>query len=355
MILLGIETSCDETGVAIIKDGDILVDLVSSQIDIHSIYGGVVPEFASRLQLEVIGPLTSKACMIAGIKLNQVDGIAVTIGPGLIGSILVGVNFAKGLAYALDKPFIGVDHVQAHLFSPFIEFRSLSFPYIGLVVSGGHTELYTVNSFTDVVLNGKTIDDAAGEAYDKIAGALGLGYPGGPLIDSIVKKSKNMTKDSAINEKNIKGDKHIKFPKALMKKGNYNFSFSGLKTAVIRYIKEQQSPLTEHIISKIAIASQDAITSVLVEKTIALAREKHIKRIAVSGGVAANSQLRNMFMSYKGEFEVYIPSIKLCTDNGAMVAFLGYQLLKLGINGNIDMDAYANNTHIPERTRITAP
>ncbi|MGB9735842.1 MAG: tRNA (adenosine(37)-N6)-threonylcarbamoyltransferase complex transferase subunit TsaD, partial [bacterium] len=217
MILLGIETSCDETGVAIIQDGKILVDLISSQMDFHSIYGGVVPEFASRMQLETIGPLTQKAFEMQDLDLRDVDGIAVTVGPGLIGSILVGVNFAKGLAYTLGKPLVGIDHVQAHLFSPLIEFKQLSFPYIGLIVSGGHTELYTVRSFTDVILEGKTIDDAAGEAYDKIAGALGLGYPGGPLIDNIVKKNKE-DKKRHDSEKDRK--ENIKFPMALMKKGN---------------------------------------------------------------------------------------------------------------------------------------
>lgn len=347
MILLGIETSCDETGVAIIKDGKTLVDLVSSQMDFHSIYGGVVPEFASRIQLETIGPLTQKACEVSGLNLKELDGIAVTVGPGLIGSILVGVNFAKGLAYSLDKPFIGVDHVQAHLFSPFIEFNELSFPYIGLVVSGGHTELYTVNSFTDTALMGKTIDDAAGEAYDKIAGALGLGYPGGPLIDNMVKKANEMDKKDQMGKH---GKNEPKFPMALMQKGNYNFSFSGLKTAVIRYINK--SSITPNTMNTIAKATQDAITGVLVKKTIALAKELNIRRIAVSGGVAANSQLREMFMAYKNEFDIYIPSIKLCTDNGSMVAFLGYQLLKLGIKHNIDIDAYANNSRLPQRTRV---
>ncbi len=352
MILLGIETSCDETGVAVIRDGKVLTDLVSSQIDFHSIYGGVVPEFASRIQLEVIGSLTQQACTDAGIQLTDLDGIAVTVGPGLIGSVLVGVNFAKGLAYALDKPLIGVDHVRAHLFSPFIEFDQLSFPYIGLIVSGGHTELYTVNSFTDVVLNGKTIDDAAGEAYDKIAGALDLGYPGGPFIDRIAKEARVDKEAYAV--KSRKPPDAVKFPMAMMKRGNYNFSFSGLKTAVTRHIKERGPHMTQRTISSIAIGFQDAVTGVLVRKTIALARYKHMKRIAVSGGVAANAQLREMFMTYRDEFEIYIPSVRLCTDNGSMVSFLGYQLLKLGIKSDIDIEAYANNTHIPQRARTPA-
>ncbi len=341
MILLGIESSCDETGVAVVKDGKVLVDLVSSQIDIHKNYGGVVPEFASRIQLEVIGSLTQKACEDAGISLSAVDGIAVTSGPGLIGSVLVGVNFAKGLAYALDKPLIGVDHVQAHLFSPMIEYEQLSFPYIGLVVSGGHTELYTVKSMTDISLNGKTVDDAAGEAYDKIAGALGLGYPGGPVIDRIAKQ--------------WTGSRKVKFPMAMMKTGNYNFSFSGLKTAVMRYIGAQSTDMDQAALSSIVSGFQDAAAGVLVKKTIALARYQRMKRIAVSGGVAANSQLREMFMAYRKEFEIYVPSLKLCTDNGSMIGFLGYQLLKLGIKSSIDIDAYANNTHIPQRTRTSAP
>ncbi len=352
MILLGIETSCDETGVAVIKDGKILVDLVSSQIDFHSIYGGVVPEFASRIQLEVIGPLTQQACIDAGIKLTALDGIAVTIGPGLIGSVLVGVNFAKGLAYALDIPMIGVDHVQAHLFSPFIEFDRLSFPYIGLIVSGGHTELYTVRSFTDVVLNGKTIDDAAGEAYDKIAGALGLGYPGGPLIDRIAREE--MAAGEVYVLKEEKHHEAVKFPMAMMRKGNYNFSFSGLKTAVIRYIKERSNRMTQRTVASVASGFQNAVTGVLVKKTVTLARQKRMKRIAVSGGVAANSQLRKMFMSYSNEFEIYIPSVRLCTDNGSMVGFLGYQLMKLGMKSDINIDAYANNTRIPQREQTSA-
>lgn len=343
MILLGIETSCDETGVSIILDGRVLADLVSSQIDFHSIYGGVVPEFASRIQLEAIGPLVQRACSDADIRLAELDGIAVTIGPGLIGSVLVGVNFAKGLAYALDLPLIGVDHVQAHLFSPLLEFDRLSFPYIGLVVSGGHTELYTVNSFTDTVLNGKTIDDAAGEAYDKIAGALGLGYPGGPLIDSIARAADRQSRSGA-----------VRFPLALMRKGNYNFSFSGLKTAVIRYLHGHSHPLTQEAVTAIAAGFQDAVTGVLVKKTIALARQKRIKNIAVAGGVAANTQLREMFMAYSNEFGIYIPSVRMCTDNGSMVSFLGYQLMKLGRTSDISVDAYANNTRVPQRARTPA-
>lgn len=340
MILLGIESSCDETGIAIVKGGRVLVDLVSSQVAVHKNYGGVVPEFASRMQIEDIGLLTQQACIDTGIKLSQIDGIAVTIGPGLIGSVLVGVNFAKGLAYALDKPLIGVDHVQAHLFSPLIEFNKLTFPYIGLVVSGGHTELYTVRSVTDTTLNGKTIDDAAGEAFDKISTALGLGYPGGPEIDRIVKESKNI--------------KRIKFPMALMTKGNYSFSFSGLKTAVIRYIKQHASDMNYDMVCSIAAGFQDAVVTVLIKKAVSLARYKGIKRIALSGGVTANSRLRKMFEEFRHEFDIYIPSAKICTDNGSMIASLGYRLLKLGIKSSIDIEAYANNTHIPKKIRASA-
>ncbi len=341
MILLGIESSCDETGVAVVQDGRVLVDLVSSQIDIHKAYGGVVPEFASRIQLEAIGPLTDKACRDAGIRLSQIDGIAVTSGPGLIGSVLVGINFAKGLAYALDKPLVAVDHVRAHLFSPLIEHKDLSFPYLGLVVSGGHTELYTVRSMTDVHLEGKTIDDAAGEAYDKVAGALDLGYPGGPVIDKLAGQGA--------------GIKGVRFPMALMTKDNYNFSFSGLKTAVIRYIKGRGGSLTHGTITAIAVGFQEAVTGVLVRKTIALARRRRIRGIAVSGGVAANAGLREMFAAHRDEFEIHMPSPRLCTDNGSMIGFLGYRLLELGMESGMDTDAYANNTRAPQRARPAAP
>lgn len=337
MIVLGIESSCDETGVAIVQDGKVLIDLVASQIPVHSVYGGVVPEFASRIQLESMGRLVQKACSDTGIALSMLDGIAVTAGPGLIGSVLIGVNFAKGLAYMLDRPLIGVDHVQAHLFSPLIEFDRLSFPYIGLVVSGGHTELYTVRSMRDASMNGRTIDDAAGEAYDKIAGALGLGYPGGPVLDSIAHEQRNVQK--------------IKFPMALMKKNNHNFSFSGLKTAVIQYMKQHPPGTDRDALYSIAAGFQDAVTGVLVKKTVSLARYQHMTRITVSGGVAANSGLRKMFDAYRDEFEISIPSLKLCTDNGSMVGFLGYRLLQLGITSGMDMDGYANNSRIPERTR----
>ncbi|MCL4557364.1 MAG: tRNA (adenosine(37)-N6)-threonylcarbamoyltransferase complex transferase subunit TsaD [Deltaproteobacteria bacterium] len=340
MILLGIESSCDETGVAVVRDGKVLVDLVSSQVDVHTEYGGVVPEFASRMQLEAIGPLTDRACRDAGIRLSQIDGIAVTSGPGLIGSVLVGMNFAKGLAYSLDKPLIAVDHVRAHLFSPLIEHGGLAFPYIGLVVSGGHTELYTVKSMTDVLLEGKTIDDAAGEAYDKVAGALGLGYPGGPVMDRLAAQGAER--------------RGVKFPMAMMRRGNYDFSFSGLKTAVMRYIKEHSSGLTHGTVSSIAVGFQDAVTGVLVKKTIALARQRRIRRIAVSGGVAANTGLRKMLAAYRDEFEMYIPSSRLCTDNGSMIGFLGYRLFELGIQSDMDTDAYANNTHVPQRARAAA-
>ncbi len=351
MILLGIESSCDETGVSVVRDGAVLSDAVSSQIDAHSIYGGVVPELASRMQLEAIGALARKSCDDAGIRLQNVDGIAVTVGPGLIGSVLVGVNFAKGLAYALGRPLIGVDHVQAHLFSPLMEYGRLSFPYIGLVVSGGHTELYTVRSFTEAVLEGKTIDDAAGEAYDKIAGALGLGYPGGPAIDRLLRddgREKVAAAGGAVRD----GD--IKFPMALMRKGNYNFSFSGLKTAVIRYLKEHGTEAARDR-TPVARAFQEAVAGVLVGKTVSLARQRHIDRIGVSGGVAAKSRLRGLFGALGNEFEIYIPSLRLCTDNGAMVGFLGYHLLRLGITSGLDVDAYANNTRVPERARPPAP
>ncbi|MCL4478075.1 MAG: tRNA (adenosine(37)-N6)-threonylcarbamoyltransferase complex transferase subunit TsaD [Deltaproteobacteria bacterium] len=336
MIILGIESSCDETGVAVLRDGKIVVDIISSQITVHGRFGGVVPEYASRMQLEAIGHLTEQACREAHIRLQDVDGIAVTIGPGLIGSVLVGLNFAKGIAYAIDKPLIGIDHVQAHLFSPMIEFPDIHFPYVGLVVSGGHTELYTVKDFREVELKGKTVDDAAGEAYDKVSKSLGLGYPGGPVIDNISMQSKIQKK--------------IKFPMALMIKDNYNFSFSGIKTAVIRHIKKIEQPLKQEDTTLIASSFQEAVQNVLVKKTIALAEQTGINSIAVSGGVAANSRLRQLFDEYKKSFNVYIPRTDLCTDNGSMIAFLGYQLYKLGKVSNINIDGYANNTRIPEGT-----
>ena len=310
MIVLGIESSCDETSVAIIKDGrEILSNVILSQ-DEHTKFGGVVPEVASRVHLKTIVPIFEEALEEAGITLDNVDLIAATMGPGLVGPLLVGLTFAKGLAYAKSIPFVPVNHIEGHLSANYLEHRELDSHHLSLIVSGGHTILVDVKSFGEYELLGNTKDDAAGEAYDKVAKIMGLGYPGGAKLDKLAHE----------------GDPtYMKFPRPMLKENHYMFSFSGLKTAVSLHINKLTDEEFASNRANIAASFQEAAVEVLVEKTLKAAREKNIKHITLAGGVAANSRLRSMFTErLQGNQQLFYPSIKLCTDNAAMIAAAGY-------------------------------
>ncbi len=333
MIVLAIETSCDDTGAAVLLDGrKILSNVVSSQIFIHQKYGGVVPELASRRHIESIVPIVSQALEEAKVTLSEVDGIAVTQGPGLVGSLLVGLSFAKSLSFARGIPFIGVNHIEGHLSAIFLEKDSPRFPFIGLVVSGGHTSLFRVDGFGKYKRLGQTRDDAAGEAFDKVAKLLGLGYPGGPIIDELSQKG---------------NPKAIRFPRPSLGKNSFDFSFSGLKTSVVNYVKSSPEPVEgypEDLIRDIVSSFQEAVVEVLVKKTLQAAQYLGLRRIVVSGGVAANRRLRERMKEVASEekMKVYLPSPSFCTDNAAMVGVVGYEYLKRGIQSPLSLNAFSN-------------
>ena len=309
MLILGIETSCDDTGVSIYhSEKGILSNVVSSQVKLHEEWGGVYPDLAAREHTKNIIPVLDKALKDANIKLEEVDGIAVTVAPGLIVSLVIGISAAKSLSWILEKPLIPVHHIEAHIFAIFLTSK-VEYPFLALVVSGGHTELYIVKGFEDYVYLGGTLDDAVGEAYDKVARMLGLGYPGGPIIDRLAKEGKET----------------IRFPRPLINekgKNRFNFSFSGLKSAVLREVEKGVYKKED-----LARSFQEAATDVLVSKTIDAATEFGIKNIVVAGGVSANSSLREKLLKEgkKNNMNVYFPPLYLCTDNAAMVAFTGYK------------------------------
>jgi len=333
MRILAIETSCDDTGAAVILDGrSILSNIVSSQVPIHQKYGGVVPELASRRHIESIVPIVTEALESAGVTLKEIDGIAVTQGPGLVGSLLVGLSFAKSVAFASGLPFVGVNHIEAHLSAIFLEEKPPRFPFIGLVVSGGHTSLYRMDGFGKYKRLGQTRDDAAGEAFDKVAKLLGLGYPGGPIIDELSRTG---------------NPRAIRFPRPVLSKKSFDFSFSGLKTAVVNYVKTNPpSPMgyPENLIKDIVSSFQEAVVEVLVKKTLQAAQDQKLKRIVLSGGVAANQRLRQKIKeeSFERKLNVYVPSPSFCTDNAAMVGVVGYEYLKRGIRSPYSLNAFSN-------------
>ncbi len=328
--ILGIESSCDETAAAVVEDGvTILSSVVSSQVALHHPYGGVVPELASRKHIEMIVPVVGEALQVAGIEARQVDAVAVTQGPGLVGALLVGFCFGKSFAYALDIPWVGVDHLEGHINSVFLESPSPEFPYIALLASGGHTNLYYVISHTHVECLGQTFDDAAGEAFDKVAKMLGLGYPGGNVISDLAKT----------------GDpEKIKFPRPYLDKNAFNFSFSGLKSAVNRYIQTHPDAYQRQA-ADIAAAFQASVVDVLTYKIIAAPREKKCRHVALGGGVAANQRLRDNVTASAKKYglTVFLPSIELCGDNAAMIAATGYYCLEdpSRPGGDLDMDVYS--------------
>ncbi len=305
--ILGIETSCDETAAAVVGDGrEVRSNVVSSQIDIHARYGGVVPEVASRAHVEMMVPVVADAMVEAGIERDDLAAIACTVGPGLIGSLLIGVSAAKSLALVWDKPFVAVNHLEAHLYASFLEEPDLELPVVVLLVSGGHTMLVLMEGHGRYRLLGQTLDDAAGEAYDKVARYLGLGYPGGPIIDKMA----------------IDGDPEaVRFPRAMVKDG-YDFSFSGLKTSVVNYVRK--NPDVSDV--DIAASFQEAVVDVLLTKAQRAVEEFDAKGLCLAGGVAANSLLRERTLSLAVDDDIasFVPSRSMCTDNAAMVAAAGW-------------------------------
>lgn len=330
MLVLGIESSCDETAAAVVRDGvEIVSSVVATQVDVHKLYGGVVPEIASRKHIEAVSAVVTDALDKAGITLNDIDGVAVTQGPGLAGALLVGFCFAKALAFAKKLPIVGVNHLTAHLNAIFLANKQPAFPFVALLASGGHTAIYHVTDYTRCRLLGQTRDDAAGEAFDKVAKLLNLGYPGGVVIDRLAQD----------------GDPQaIKFPRIYLKKDEFDFSFSGLKSAVMRYVQEQEAQGVTPNVHDLAASFQDAVVDVLVKKLFNAAKVMACPRIVTGGGVAANSRLRKVLAAKaaRQKLELYMPPLSLCGDNAAMVASAGYRQLLTGENLlDLASDVYA--------------
>jgi N6-L-threonylcarbamoyladenine synthase len=310
--ILSIESSCDETSAAVVKNGrEVLSNMIYSQIDIHKKFGGVVPEVASRNHVEKISQVVDEALEEAGKTFDDIDGIAVTYGPGLVGALLVGVSYAKGLCYTLKKPLIPVNHIEGHICANFIAHKELEPPFICLVVSGGHTHIVHVKDYGEYEILGKTRDDAAGEAFDKVARSLGLGYPGGPLIDKLAK---------------IGNSEAIKFPRVYLEKDSLDFSFSGIKSAVLNYLNQQKMKEIPVVNEDVAASFQKAVVEVIADKVIRAAEQVGVDTIVLAGGVAANSGLRAEFaekLKHKA-IEFKYPPIILCTDNAAMIGSAAY-------------------------------
>jgi N6-L-threonylcarbamoyladenine synthase len=322
-VVLGIETSCDDTAAAVVVDGAVRASVVSSQDAVHGAFGGVVPELASREHLRNLVPVTDAALDRAGVTLGDLDAVAVTRGPGLMGSLLVGLSAAKGIALAQDVPLVGVNHLEGHLLSVQLE-RQVAFPFLALLVSGGHTSLYLARELGRYALVGRTRDDAAGEAFDKAAKLLGLGYPGGRVIDTLARE----------------GDRAaVRFPRARLKGGGYDFSFSGLKTAVRQHVCGADAATA----ADVAASVQEALVDMLVETTCRAAADLEVSTLVVVGGVSANSRLRTRFnveADARG-FEVIVPPVHLCTDNAAMIAHVGACRLAYGMVDDLDVSAEA--------------
>lgn len=330
MLILGVDTSCDDTSASVVKDGcQILSNVVSSQDFIHKKYGGIVPELASRHHIEMITVVVDESIKKANISFEDISALAVCSGPGLIGSLLVGCCFIKSVGFAKGIPLVEVNHLEGHIFSIFLEYSNLTFPFLTLIVSGGHTSLYLVEGFKKYTNLGKTRDDAAGESFDKVARLLGLGYPGGPIIDELAKSGRA---------------EFFNFPCAYLP-NTYDFSFSGIKTSVKLKIKDLQ-PLTDKLIKDISASFQYAIVKVLVEKVKWAMVKEGIKKITVSGGVAANSELRAKMadMIKEQNFELFLPSISLCTDNAAMIAAAGYHHFISGDMASLNLNPKASAT-----------
>ena len=323
ILIMGIESSCDETSVAIVKNGrEVLSNVIDTQISIHEKFGGVVPEIASRNHVEDISNVTKKAVKEAGIEMNQVDAIACTYGPGLVGALLVGVSYAKALSYALNKPLIGVNHIEGHIAANYISHKELEPPFLCLMTSGGNTQIILVEDYTKFRILGKTKDDAIGEAFDKVARVIGLGYPGGPKIDNLAKQ----------------GIPNIELPKAHL--DNLDFSFSGIKTAVIN-LNHENPEINK---ADLAASFQETVTDMLVEKVQRAIELTSINKIVLAGGVSANTCIRRKFdeLAQEKNIKIYYPELKLCTDNGAMIAAAGYNEYIQGKKSDLTLNAVPN-------------
>ncbi len=328
--ILAIESSCDETAAAVVKNGrEVLSNIISSQIELHKLYGGVVPEIASRKHIEKINPVIREALAEAGMKLEDMDAIGVTYGPGLVGALLVGVAAAKAISYAKNIPLVGVHHIEGHISANYIENKDLEPPFLGMVVSGGHTHLVMVEDYGKYEILGKTRDDAAGEAFDKVARAIGLGYPGGPKIDKLAKEG---------------NPRAIAFPRAHVADAPLDFSFSGLKSSVLNYINSCEMKHQKICRADVAASFQAAVVDAIVSHTILAAKTYHIDKVALAGGVASNSALRQA-MKEKCEaagLKFYYPSPILCTDNAAMIGCAAYYEYLAGTRHGLDLNAVPN-------------
>ena len=322
ILTLGIESSCDETSVAVVKNGrDVLSNIIDSQINIHEQYGGVVPEIASRNHIKAISGVTRKALEEAGVTFEDIDVITPTYGPGLVGALLVGLSYAKALSFAINKPLVGVNHIEGHIAANYITYKELEPPFMCLLISGGNTQLIHVKDYTKFEILGKTRDDAIGEAFDKVARVIGLGYPGGPKVDKLAKE----------------GQPNIELPK--VKIDGLDFSFSGIKTAVIN-LNHNKADINK---ADLCASFQKNVTDMLIENTKQALEKTKITTLAIGGGVSANSYIRNEFLKLEQEgIKVYMPDIKLCTDNAAMIASAGYYHYILGEKDNLDLNAVPN-------------
>ncbi len=332
LVTLAIESSCDETAAAVLLEGrQILSNIIASQIKVHQVFGGVVPEIASRHHLDNINHVVAQAMEQADVSMRDVDMIGVTYGPGLVGALLIGLATAKAYALAAGKPLVGVHHIQGHISANYIEYEDLEPPFMALVISGGHTNIVQVTDYNQCKVLGQTRDDAAGEAYDKVARVLGLGYPGGPLIDQIAKQG---------------NPKAVAFKRVFLEKGSLDFSFSGTKTGVLNYVNSEKQAGREIHVPDVAASFQQAILDVIVAKTVGAAVQRNQDKIVMAGGVASNSHLREMMKSAceKEGIRLYYPSPILCTDNAAMIGCAAYYKYKAGFTDSLDLDAIP---HLP--------
>ncbi len=334
MLILGIESSCDETAAAVMRDDqELLANIIDSQIDLHGKYGGVVPELASRKHLENIYPVINAALDTAGVGWDEIDGMAVTQGPGLIGSLLIGLSFAKAVSFVRGIPYVGVDHISGHLLSPFLEEDKPTFPYIALIASGGHSSIFLVEDTSTYSLLGRTRDDAAGEAFDKVAKLLELDYPGGPVVSKLASEGDN---------------KAINFPRAWLGKDNLDFSFSGLKTAVANFVHQKKQKDLPLPIADICASFQEAVVDVLVKKAVQAAQDHNIRQLVLGGGVAANPRLRECLdqRASSKSIKTFMPSPRFCTDNAAMIALAGYYRFKDLATTSFEMDVYSRSQFV---------